>query len=65
MIVDTTDEHGNPHCPICNKDVGQVGVFCSPECWQHFHTVVFEMGEPVEMDYLGIYEQPWYGDDDG
>lgn len=65
MIVRTLSDAGTPMCPVCEMDVEREGQFDTPECWTHFHAVVFEMGEPIEMTYLDIEEQPWYGDTDG
>lgn len=61
MIVKTLSDAGTPMCPICEADVEKEGAFCSPGCWQEFHTVVYEMGEVIEMNYLALEEQPWYG----
>lgn len=65
MIIATTDPYGNPQCPICHEPVETEGAFCGPEHWQHFHVVIFDLNEPIEMDYLDLHEQPWYSEDSG
>lgn len=63
MIVRTLSDAGTPMCPVCEDDVAREGEFCSSACWQHFHTTIYDMGTPmIEMNYLDIEEQPWYGD---
>lgn len=61
MIVATTNEYGVPQCPICHTYVELEGQFCSPTCWEEFHVIIHDMGEPIEMTYLDLYQQPWYG----
>lgn len=60
-VVDTIDEEGNPWCPMCHMPMKREGEFCSPYCWNDFHTTVYEIGRMVEMNYLDLEEQPWYG----
>lgn len=65
-IVATTDPHGFPQCPMWAEGrthlaVEREGEFCSPECWQEFHELVNDMGVPIEMNYLALEDQPWYG----
>ena len=61
LLVATTDPYGNPQCPMCHQPVEREGQFDLVECWESFHIVVFEMAEVIEMNYLDIEEQPWYG----
>ncbi len=61
MIIDT-ERNGQPICPICETDVEVEGHFCSYECWNHFHVVLFDdtTYPLIEMNYLDIEHQPWY-----
>lgn len=61
LVVDTADSRGRPHCPICRDPVPVEGAFCSPTCWEEFHVLIFDMAEIVDMTYLPLTEQPWYG----
>lgn len=61
FVVDTADSEGRPHCPICRKPVSNEGEFCSSTCWRHFHVIVFDMGEVIDMTYLPLEAQPWHG----
>lgn len=66
MIVATTDKYGEPQCPMCTAWVDREGEFCSARCFDEFHVVLHEMGVPlVDMNYLDLYEQSWYGEDHG
>lgn len=65
FVVDTTDYRGNPWCPVCHSPVKLEGQFCSALCWREFHEIIYEMGEIIEMSYLTLEEQPWYGVDHG
>jgi hypothetical protein len=61
-IVATTDPYGNPQCPVCWEPVAREGEFCTPGCWREFHEAIHEMGEPViDINYLTLDQQPWYG----
>lgn len=64
-VVEQTDDDGNPMCPVCYNTVAVEGQFCSPICYQEFHVMVFDLGEPIEMTYLTMYEQSWYGIEHG
>lgn len=52
-------------CPICEESVKREGEFCSSKCYEQFHRTVYDLGYPVEMLYLTLTEQPWYGRDHG
>lgn len=65
QVIATTDPYGNPQCPMDRVDVEREGEFCSPSCWQDFHATVHEIGEMIEMNYLDLHEQPWYGSHHG
>lgn len=61
-VVNTTNAAGNPIDPQCGQAVEKEGYFCSPHCFETFHLLVFESGEPIDMPhYLDLYSQPWYG----
>lgn len=60
-VVATTDPYGNPQCPMCFTRVDREGEFCDPGCWIDFHELVNDMGVPIEMNYLDLEDQPWYG----
>ena len=66
LVVRTLNDAGNPVCPMCETEMLREGQFCSEEHWDHFHSVIYDMGIPIEMEYLDMYEQPFYngGHDD-
>lgn len=62
MKVKTLSDAGTPMCPVDEMDVSREGEFCSPDCWESFHQVIYGMGVWLyEMNYLDLEEQPWYG----
>ena len=61
-VISTSDQYGNPHCPIDHEPVEREGQFCRPACWHHFHVFAHTMHELFDMTYLDIEEQPWYGE---
>ena len=61
MIIRTADDDGSPICPIDENPVFREGEFCSPDCWQHFHIVVMDETNIIQMGgYLDLEEQPWH-----
>ena len=61
MQVSTRNKDGSPCCPICGQEVEQAGEFDTPECYQHFITVVADQGMVyVEDDLLDFESQPWH-----
>lgn len=61
MQVSTRNKEGSPCCPICGQAVELAGEFDTPECYQHFITVVADQPGIISMEkYLDIEEQPWH-----
>ena len=65
-IIPTTNPKGDPQCPVDGTQVSREGEFCSATCWEEFHVTMYELEVAIiDMEYLPLQEQPWYGRDHG